>query len=145
MRANALEFHFYVTKRALDQVLNLAIPSSATHPQVQRRAAALIAEWEAAFRSDPRLRSFSAAATALARQSAAAGRKTRPVRAAAPAGPDKRRLSTLSTAELVALAALSQRAILAQIRTTADPPQRRELAALSDRLAADLDDYHGRC
>ena len=144
MRANGLEFHFYVTKRALDQVLRLAIPSSATHPQVQRKAAALIAEWEATFRSDSRLRSFSDAAAELARRSAAAACKKRPVRAAPPEAPDNRRLSTLSTAELIALARLSQRAILAQIRTATDAARMKELEGLHDQLARDLADYYAR-
>jgi hypothetical protein len=144
MRANGLEFHFYVTKRALDQVLRLAIPSSATHPQVQRKAAALIAEWEATFRSDSRLRSFSDAAMELARQSAAASCKKRPVRAAAAEVQDNRRLSTLSTTELIALAKMSQRAILAQIRAADNPARQQELTELYDQLTNDLADYYAR-
>ena len=66
------EVQFYVMKLALKPILTLADPSTASHPQLQRKAEALIGKWAAAFAGDTRLPGFARAAAELSQQAARA-------------------------------------------------------------------------
>ena len=152
MTVIGFEFQFYVAKLALKRVLLLAYPTSGTHLIVQRKADSLIDHWAATLGSDSRIPGFASAAADLNRQKTChfdnragfRGPLSLDRTGDAPAKQRNRRLSALSTAELIGLAKASQQAIMDQIRTAKDPKQLRALRALHDQLAADLADYYSR-
>ena len=157
VRASDFDFRFYVSKQAIDRVLKLAVPNHTTHPRVQRKAADLIRQWALAFGSDTRLSGFSAASAELSRHLPAASADkpahhlNAPHAAAAARRPElsdllyrARRLSTMSTVELVELASTLQRAIADRLVAVTAPDERRGLLLLQEQLAQDLGFYHAR-
>ena len=147
MKANGFDFHFYVAKQALDRVEKLAVPNGRTHPKVQRKAADLIWQWESAFGSDTRLPGFRAASVRLSRHQMPRN-SSRPPDATSNAGqtcqPQTRRLSAMSTTELLMLAKTSQRAIMEQMLAASDAEERQNLMELYNVLSKELKDYYAR-
>ena len=128
-----VEFREHTGKRLLSRILKIAIPNRGKHPQVQRKAANLIMGWAAAFGSDPHFVAFKKAAMELAHYEESSP---------PPASKSCEDLSKIPTKDLVAVARLSQDAIMQQITSAADIGKIKNLLIMYHQLDTDINAHY---